>query len=422
MFSISAFAQTADEYVSQGKQELFENRNPVAALGKFNDALALDSLHPQAHFWHAVTALFSNADFLSTLQSLNMMDTQYAALIFDNDSNVNYDFNRPYPDATALQTVAVNLIPELDSALNDCAFVNTSFSDSFTIPGHSTIDIDYADAKMVEGIINLLKVVFSIYGSYDVDNADVQDLFYGEPDTGMTKWDTLLSDYPDALNLLEGHASKLLNAKGALLNAISCYFAVSDYIRDDRLDNDGLNHLIQFYDPYDPDKFDTYQEWQEEKEENLQGEQYFRNKVVEMNNNLLDSATYPTFKLTEQDFVTLEEDAETAWVNFDAFFTNPQNARSYINEIEDDMMFDNFSDPTMGGIFPDFTTADWNYAFRSNSVHIDTITVLWDEETPEGVKLWLEWYDEEPHPNFVQYKILEPQPLMSTIRQTLSQR
>ncbi len=399
------YAQTADELVLQGKQELFENRNPVLALGKFNDALVLDASHPQAHFWHAVTVLFSDADFLTTLQSLNMMDSQYTALIFDNDGHVDYDFNRTYPDATTLQTLAVNLIPELDSALNDFSFVDTSFSDSFTIPGHSPIDIDYADAKMVEGIINLLKVVFYIYGSYDVDNADVQDVFFGEPDTGMTKWDTLLSDYPDALNLLAGHASKLLNAKSAMLNTISCYFAVSDYIRDDRLDNDGLNHLIQFYDPYDPDKFDSYQEWQEEKEENLQGEQYFRNKVVEMNNNLLDSTMYPKFELTEQDFVILEEYPETAWVNFDAFFTNPQNARSYINEIEDDMMFDDFSDTTMGGIFPDFTTADWNYAFRSNSVRIDTITVLWDEETPNGVKLWLEWYDEEPHPDFVRYKI-----------------
>lgn len=95
LISGKSYAQTADQFVEQGKTEFFTNQNISQALFNFDSALALDPFLQKALFWRGTIGLadvVNNSDVSSILQNLEIFDGLGNLLIFDDEDNINQNF------------------------------------------------------------------------------------------------------------------------------------------------------------------------------------------------------------------------------------------------------------------------------------------------------------------------------------------
>ena len=564
----SANANTAsDLLIADGKETMWHDGDVVLSFDYFDQAVGADPHDLKARFWRAFSRIFSNTMLISYMQSLNVINAQYESLIFDNDGDIVYDFDRGYPTATEFQNLAVNLISTIDLALADlsfftgspviikqetilgsdyawgindsngwvkhatrfsvtesystkkidvrlirtgnpsgnltltlcgsavgnnypdesnaiasttleCSTIPVSFdwvSFSFDTPVNLTagnyywivlqsgypasstnkvsasaavqtpynwtfhngtawqnmstytmhgyyriyeyggatspenfsdtmetvyeddmIDLDLGDAKALATFIHLIKSALNFSAAYNLNNADIYQIFFSEDFDLLT----YLNSYPQAFTQMPDCAGRLSQSKISFINFINSYIEASAFIRTQRLDNDGLNHMTSFYQPYDANEYASYTEWQSEKEDILNTEELIREKLTDILNNLTDTSTYPSVRMPDVDYY----DADNHQVDFNAFFT-PINFRTLINEIDLDreFVYDNFSDATIGEIFPNATTADIN-ALLGNGVAFDRQIIIRDNDTV-SIQIFWDRIDSEYNGSFVYYKL-----------------
>lgn len=389
MFSgyVVADAQV-DTLVENGKTELFDNDNPIKALDSFDSALVLDSSDQRANFWRALTAVFGDSNLLTNLENLNAINSSRDVLVFDNDGDLDYEFDRVYPDGTALQSVADGVLDEIDSAIANMSNVGVAFSDTAAVGDYDAVGFDYGDAKALESILYLLKLQINIAVAYDADSLDLQQLIFGS-DFDLK---TFLTSYSDVFKKTVTCNTEMLVAKQAFIDMMTSYMEGSDYIRNTRSDNDGENHFVRYYDPYDSYKFSDYQEWQDYKEDALDIEENARDLMSDISANLVDLVSNPVIDISD---LTEEGKGTDTLINLDTFFTNPKDWRAIIDEYsqDEDLIHDDFSDTTLGGIAPSFGVADWNFVF-DNASYINRCVIYENE----GTNIYLSW-DPSPEDN-----------------------
>ncbi len=120
----------------------------------------MDSSDQRANFWRALTVVFGDSNLLTNLENLNAINSSRDVLVFDNDDDLNYEFNSVYPDGTALQSVANGVLDEIDSAIANMSNVGVVFSDTATVGDYD--EVDYGDVKALESIFYLLKCQINI--------------------------------------------------------------------------------------------------------------------------------------------------------------------------------------------------------------------------------------------------------------------
>ncbi|MDP3789540.1 MAG: right-handed parallel beta-helix repeat-containing protein, partial [Candidatus Omnitrophota bacterium] len=87
------------------------------------------------------------------------------------------------------------------------------------------------------------------------------------------------------------------------------------------------------------------------------------------------------------------------------FFTDPKNARTYIDDIrQNNIVHNNLPDATLGGIFPNFTPADWNYILSYGPEFEEEPAILWNAGNP-SVKLDWKIANDPNKSNIVKYEI-----------------
>ncbi|MCK4883163.1 MAG: right-handed parallel beta-helix repeat-containing protein, partial [Candidatus Omnitrophica bacterium] len=294
---------------------------------------------------------------------------------------------RPYPDLADMSAIFRNTLPDFNDALNHLSFINSSFVDSYLFSGTSDeVDFDYAEAKALEGGFIWMKMMINLLTSYQDGGLTVHEMFCGE----NTTVESCLSDHPSLLNLAV--PNYLLDAKSNFESMIEAYMAASDFMRNTRVDDDGLNHLIAMYPPYDPLQYPSLEAWEEEKQDALEEEETMRDFFGDIYDNLTDPGTYPYVEAMSE--IELDLDKNNMRINFNEFLTDPIVIRDYIEEIIDnDMIRDTWTpslDPTFDGVFPGMRSADWNYLFGNGQDFTGDPAIDWGGALPETEVNWEE--------------------------------
>ena len=326
---------------------------------------------------------------------------------------------RPYPDLTQAQDMlnnsATGIMTQIDEALANLSKINDTtkdFSDSIVLGGQ-TITLDYGDAMAIEAALYFLKAMAKINAAYDMNNMNMQSLVFNQGcvlDTPLS----FLNSYIQLFTLRAGAGGFLSDAKTALLNAIDSYMLASPFILN--RGEDGLNHMVSFYESY-PDRDDYLTEeawngavakWQEDKDTALECEQYVREKMTDVKNNLT-AANHPYITIPAE--IPGAEGGPGIEIKVDLyeFFTNPKNVRDNINELLDNgvapnIVLDDLPDPTVGEVLPTLGPRDWNFLFGYGPVFKDDPQVIWDADAP-SVKLEWDASSDEHKDHIVKYEI-----------------
>ncbi|MDD3905685.1 MAG: right-handed parallel beta-helix repeat-containing protein [Candidatus Omnitrophica bacterium] len=384
--------------LSEGKQLLFENKDIVGAHAKFDTALADNPTGQVENFWHAITVIAQNDVLKTKLRDLGIFNSDNQLAIFDNEGNISYDFEaQTYPNMTQVQDMfnnsATGIVLQIDEALDNLSCVYEDFQDTLVM-GSDTITIDYGDAATLKMALYSLKAAVKINAAYGMNNLDIKPILFnnGNP---IDPFSILNANLP-LLTLREGADTYLSDAMSALLSAIDSFFSGSEFIlaRDEN-DGDGLNHIVRFYDPYpvrdDGISDEAWQnivsEWQEDKDASLERAEFAYNSFTDIQNNLTDHEGYP-FVTIPAEFPGMDGAGPGISINVDLyrFFTNPTDIRYHINQLTNNgdasnIVFDNFSDATVGGVFPSMTPSDWNYIFSFGPHQKDEPRIVWNDET-----------------------------------------
>ncbi|MDX9701860.1 MAG: right-handed parallel beta-helix repeat-containing protein [Candidatus Auribacterota bacterium] len=275
------------------------------------------------------------------------------------------------------------------------------FTDTFQVDSTgNVITLDYGDVADLRARLLYVKMTILIGNAYGVTNQPVQQII----DTQKFNLATFLTTYKDAFSLAGNASDSLSAAKNALISMIDTYLVQSDFIRNTRLDNDGLNHFIRFYNPYNPSSFITYETWQQYKTEMLFNEQDKRQTMENIRSNLLNPGAVPAVSMA---FPDNEGDPELLikyeW-NLSAFFNTPINLDQYIDAFVADGTYvqGDYFDVTINGMFMNFTVADWNH-LKGNASHFDMAYVEWENDA--SCMIVLQWAAPSPYTNFIAYRI-----------------
>ncbi|MDD5439190.1 MAG: hypothetical protein PHS37_03295, partial [Candidatus Omnitrophica bacterium] len=301
----------------------------------------------------------------------------------------------PCPNMTEMQDLEIGLVDnqaggaEIQEALEHLSAIDETFSDTLDMgEGSDPVYLDYGEAKMLEVILNFISVNFNISAAYNMDNADAQKIGFDPNPISF------LNVYQDAGTLMPDAETRLGAAMGALENGICAYQDASEFIRN-RADDDGLNHLIMFYPPYDPNIYSNAGEWQNEKDASLATEEYARTLMENVYNNLTDHDNYPSIDVLLPNAGNPENiypDAlgRTTQVDVYEFFTNPKDLRVFYDSLPagNELMMDSFSDPSMGGVLPNMTPADWNWCLGCGPNLNKNPVISWQNETPQVSITW----------------------------------
>ena len=314
---------------------------------------------------------------------------------------------RPYPNLTEGQAMAQNTtdpsrsaLVQIDEALSNLSHIDNvskNFSDTVTTAQCNKLtedaDLDYAEAKLLETALYFIRMDIKIDAAYEMNNTDVQPAVFGRSDSTLTFF---MDKYSNLFTLRSGvdNAALLAEAKAAVQNGIVSYLSASDYMRNSRSDNDGLNHLISFYPPYDPLRYASYEEWEGLRNSSLYREEVIRGLIADVQTNLED----PQHPVVDISPFLFDEERNKPFglgtdvrIDINSFFSVPKPLRTYINEIaEHDIIYDSVSQAaaTLGGIFPDFIPMDWNYILHCAPNTLNPASVVWNGENASVSLTW----------------------------------
>jgi len=249
-----------------------------------------------------------------------------------------------YPSISELQTYLYRPYLDLhDDILDKLSIISSGFSTVLKkeeTGAEVDITVDYGEVLLYKALVNASKVTAYVQSSYNLD-IDIVSIFLelekkGEelPRGYINKQ---IDDYPEFLKLVNDAQDRLQSAKGALLAAIDHYTEASNIIRN-RASEAYLITLDQ-----------------KSKEE----EEFFRDNLEELKDSILVDSR--AAKLGDPD--------DLIYLNPSPFFGDkegPFDLRDFLphfdqcnNPICGTMGHGLDNDPTLGGIFPYMTHADW---------------------------------------------------------------
>lgn len=362
--------------VSEGRELLFNNGNPtyagiVAANEKFRAAVMEDALSQTANFFFAVTQI--PASFLTDDANSQTINTVRALLeSFGCTQNEGAEFlENPYslpmhgdytvlpdhaPGGEALrQFLTGPFITTIDGAIANLDRLNSTFQIFFTASEtgvDGTIEVDYGDVLLYKSALQFLKSALLFIGAYnmDVDSQDLASCFNADI---FTLQRDVIDSYPDFLKLLptigitvDGPAL-LQQARTAFITAIDTYMAASESIRSEG--DSQLDDLIVL------------------ELEDYQSEGHFRATLAEVKASLLQGriSAIESTDGTHIDYIDLNH----LFGNNDI---DPLVIRNILPSFNahNTIIAETFPDPTMDGIFADFTTEAELVAFTKSKLNV----------------------------------------------------
>ena len=238
------FAQTADQYVTQGRNSLVAH-DLAGAYSNFNAAVTLSPTHETANALLAVTRLLvlpqqpAGSNFLNTLGFAKSGRNFYnwtSSLPVDVDGHVLLP---SVNTSVAIAFYRTNIMLALGaSGTNLSRITNPGFTLALTASETSgeAVTVDYGDILLMQA--ELYAAEFLGYTlnaqNFNVVFSHLQAI----SETDELTVQRVLADYPSLLT--QNNAADLANSKGPFTNAIALYQAASDFIRNNRPPGQGL--------------------------------------------------------------------------------------------------------------------------------------------------------------------------------------
>ena len=374
LFFLVCGSNTYADLVSEGRALLFNQGNPtysgvISANQKFKDALSTNPNNPEANLFYAATRIGAFALEKGSGRGFETMRDVFEAFGMTRNSNVFLEDGSPYntpselpgnsPNGEAIrQFLAGPYLILLDGALANLTKIGNSFQTTLTAAetGDEAVEVDYGDVLMYQAMLNANKCLVLIMSSYNL-NVDIDEISKINSDRFDINTD-LLNAYPDFLKLINGGGATLLSAEEALLDAIKSYLDASAFIRTET-DNQ-LDDLIAL----DSD--------------DAADEALLRQNLNELRDSLNQNRT-----------ADLTDNEEQLSLNLNPFFgygSGPYNFRDFLprfNRCNDPIAgtvgHGLGDDPTLRGILPDFSQADWGIEIEPCSMAMPwTLLLLLD--------------------------------------------
>lgn len=380
--STFTMAQTVDDHIQQGRNYLALQTmlGLKDANMSFQSALKLGSTNPEANFFYSLTRLavlfddtvsytpYATDAIIENVKELLDgfgMDTEGRDLFnwtasFQEDPDGNIILPSGSPSGTDVQTFLQSvIIPEIDGAITNLNNITgENFINGITLLTTETgelndIEVDYGDVLLYKSLLYAAKALILIIDSYDL-GMDIDAVVAKINDDTFNINSDLLDEYQNLLTLLTSGATRIGEAKTAVLAAIDRYNDASTSIRDEAdVQTDDLFAI-------DPD---------EEAEE-----ADFRSYLADIKNSI-----------NNQQPVDIDDEEDVIRVNFSEFFDDPISIRDYLPGFTHDPYIDeilingmsSFPDRTFSGIFPDGIPPE------EYEIYIDKV-VIWGGNSDGG--------------------------------------
>lgn len=237
-----------EELLKSGKEALL-NKDILSANNYFEQAVGLTPTNPEANFYSALTglsALPQNEVILTLLQDMGFKGPGGVTLTKEHLANpfnlttielpVNierFEFTTPYPETGEYQELVRNtIIPELDKLLAglDITLKSKGFVSYLEIAnpimGGARIEVDYADAAMLNSLICMAKAKAYqfLVRNLNVDLVELSQLFTANSLTP----EYILQQYPELLRVNDAQSS--INARDAYVQSIDSMLEAIDSI------------------------------------------------------------------------------------------------------------------------------------------------------------------------------------------------
>ena len=345
--STLVFALTVDEYILQGRNQLSQQTMDGLkdANTSFQSALTLESTNPEANFFYSFTrlaVLFDdtvNNNFKELLDGFGVdaagRDLFNWTASIPEDLEGNIILPSDSPSGTDVQTFLQSVvIPEIDEAIiTNLGNINNTFNIILSTEETgelNDINVDYGDVLLYKSLLYAAKALILIIDSYDL-GVDIDAVVAKINDDTFNINSDLLDAYSNLLTLLSDGvgATRIGEARDAVLAAIDRYNDASDFIRGET------------YDPNDLIALDP---------EDLAEEADFRSVLADIEDSI-----------TNRQPVDMGDEEEVFRVDFSEFFDDPISVRDYLPGFTHDPYIDeilingisSFPDRTFSGIFPD---------------------------------------------------------------------
>jgi len=390
--------------VEDGRQALFKE-NPIYqdfldAHGHFKDALASNPNDPEANLFYSVTSLAAfvlepDEDLEDIFYAFGLRGPKLERYLHEGFA---YDVieepdPKDYPSVSDLQIFLCDPYMDLlDHVWTSLDKIPDDFSTVLTTDetgAEFNITVDHGEVLLYKSMIKANKFLIYVTTSYDLDidiveiakfliyvttsydldidisydlDIDIEENALELEEKGeelpQGYINDLLEANPEFLTLVQ---NRLNSAKQALLEAIGLYFQASQFIREER-DRASYYYLISF-------------------EEYLEIEKFFREILDELRESILDYHKGAELGDPEDLFV----------LNLSPFFGDygdgPFDLRDFLPK------FDQYNhpvsgtvghgldnDPTLGGIFPGLTQADWGIDTHFSPMGMPWIYLLLDDD------------------------------------------
>lgn len=355
--------------VEEGKAYL-EAHQLILADQKFKDALSADPDHYEANFFAAFTQL---AAFIQTPDQ----DLQAMVEAFGGSSNYDvYDLQVDFPEdipegaptsGEIQQFIADKVYPLIDTAVDYLgkAERNEAFATTITpammVDLAGDVQVDLIDVKGLKVLLDLVKFYMLYCDAYDLD-MDLHQL-QQVMDLEGSCFFTYIQDMVDLFTLKEDIGlSRLSEAKSSLQAAIDTFQDVADRVTYPR-----SGHIFNIDDPEDWEDFQTFKS--------------------------TDSLGEIEAALAGPADLTIDPDAgETIRVDFSRLFDGSIDDFKALFpdfDVEDCIpMCGTYPDPTLGGVFPEFTQEDLYVIFDECALHVPYADITLDGEKSDwaGIK------------------------------------
>jgi hypothetical protein len=230
------FAQTADDFVTQGRSYLAA-KNIAAANTNFAQALAISSTNENANAFYAITRLLVLSSQPAGSNFLTRIGFPIAGRnIYAWDSAAPKDSNGLWlapngVDANEFTSqLRTNVLFAVSGAVGNLAAVtDTNFTVSLTSGETAITDVtvDYGDLKLIQAALCASEYFIYTLNAQNLDAqlTDIRALYTN----GILSAGQMLADYPQLFTFAT--TNDLQAARAAFTNAVNCYMTASAFIR-----------------------------------------------------------------------------------------------------------------------------------------------------------------------------------------------